>query len=141
MTELSHDLPFERRSNWMRYASAGLPLILIIIVALAAYANAWPNALVHDDKFYVNHERFTELSNIPRYFKEDVWESTNGSQSKLYRPLLMVSVTLDARWYGDWFAGYHLSNIFLHALVSILVYGFLFHVLRLSGGSSKSAAQ
>jgi tetratricopeptide (TPR) repeat protein len=127
----------QSRSGWKHYLLSALPVVLIIGVALAVYANAWPNALVHDDKFYAGSERFVELSNIPRYFKENAWASS-GVAENLYRPLLLTSVTLDARIYGDWVAGYHLSNIFLHALVALLVYGFLLQLLRMTNRQSGS---
>ena len=112
-----------------------LPPLLVILVALAAYANAWPNALVHDDKFCRGSERFTALSNIPRYFTERAW-ATSGGSSNLYRPLLLTSITVDARVHGEWFAGYHLSNIGMHALVSLLVFVFVRQSLvRLQGAS------
>ena len=127
----------ETRSKLRQRLLALLPLLLIVIVALAAYANAWPNALVHDDKFYAGSERFEELSNIPRYFTENAWASS-GLQEPLYRPLLLVSVTLDARAHGDWVAGYHLSNMAMHALVCILVFGFLLQLLRMTHGESRT---
>ena len=50
----------QRRRNASRDKEIGrrnavrpsLAPLLVIVVALAAYANAWPNALVHDDKFF-----------------------------------------------------------------------------------------
>lgn len=126
-----------RQTKWRRYILALSPPLLIIMVVFAAYANAWPNTLVHDDKFYRGSERFTELSNIPRYFTENAWASSGVSEN-LYRPLLLVSVTLDARLYGDWVAGYHLSNIALHGLVTILLFGLLAQILRMSNGDSRT---
>lgn len=116
-----------------------IPPLLVIAAALAAYANAWPNALVHDDKFYYGADRFSDFSNIPRYFSENIWAST-GITEPFYRPFLMISVSLDARIYGDWAAGYHLTNIGLHAIVSLLVFVFIRQVLRKSGSSGREAA-
>jgi tetratricopeptide (TPR) repeat protein len=126
-----------RQSKWRRYILALSPLLLIIMVAFAAYANAWPNTLVHDDKFYRGSERFAELSNIPRYFTENAWASSGVSEN-LYRPLLLLSVTLDARLYGDWVAGYHLTNIALHGLVTILLFGLLVQMLRMTKGEFRT---
>ncbi len=128
----------ENGSNWTRFLPVFLPLILLIIVTLAAYANAWPNTLVHDDKFFAGSERFSGLLDFPRFFTEDLW-AASGSRSSLYRPMLLVSLSLDSRFYGDWFAGYHLSNIFLHVLVTVFVFGFVRHLLRMSNGQSSSA--
>ncbi|RPH93790.1 MAG: hypothetical protein EHM68_15195, partial [Lysobacterales bacterium] len=102
---------------------------------LVVYANAWPNALVHDDKFYAGSERFTDLANIPRYFTENAW-AASGVAEPLYRPLLLATITLDARMHGDWAAGYHLTNIFLHLLVSVLVFVFLLQLLQMIRGQS-----
>lgn len=126
-----------RQSKWRRHVLALSPLLLIIMVVFAAYANAWPNTLVHDDKFYRGSERFSELSNIPRYFTENAWASSGVSED-FYRPLLLVSVTLDARLYGDWVAGYHLSNIALHGLVTILLFGLLAQMLRMTNGDVRT---
>jgi hypothetical protein len=50
-----------------------LPVVLLAIVTCLAYANAWPNALVFDDKLFVDYQRFSDYSAIPRYFSEDAW--------------------------------------------------------------------
>jgi hypothetical protein len=44
-----------------------------------AYANAWPNALVVDDKLFVDYQSFSDYSAIPRYFSEDAWAERNLS--------------------------------------------------------------
>ena len=113
-----------------------LPPLLVVLVAIAAYANARPNALVHDDKFYGGSERYAALTNIPRYFTEGVWAS-NGIDEPLYRPLLLLSVTLDARVWGDRAAGYHLTNIVLHAIVAVLMFIFLRRLLSRGQGAAE----
>lgn len=125
------------QSRPVQYLLAAVPFVLLACVALGAYANAWPNALVHDDKLFAGSERFVELSNIPRYFKETVWASAGGEDG-LYRPLLLTSITLDARVWGDWAAGYHLVNIVLHVLVTILLYGLLVQLQHLTAGRTAS---
>ncbi len=42
-------------------------------------------------------------------------------------------MTLDARLFGDWVAGYHLTNIVLHALTTVLVFGLVRQLLLASG--------
>lgn len=102
---------------------------LILAVALLAYANAWPDALVHDDKFFGGSERFAGLTDWTRPFREDLW-AASGIRSDLYRPLLLLSLAFDARLFGDWLRGYHLVNIFLHAVATLLVYGLARLLLR-----------
>lgn len=93
-----------------------------------AFANAWPNTVVFDDKFFVNNQHLPDWTEPSELFRGDVWR-TAGAQSGLYRPVLLLSLSLDGKLFGDWLAGYHLSNILLHLIVTLLVYGFLRQLL------------
>ena len=73
-----------------------------------------------------------------RFFTEDLW-AASGLDSGLYRPLLLASLTLDAKVFGDWIPGYHLVNILLHVVVSLLVFGLCRQVLRGSRVPSATA--
>ena len=125
-------------ANWTRFLPVLLPLILLAIATLAAYANAWPNVLVHDDRFFAGSARFSSWLDFSRFFTEDLW-AASGVRSGLYRPMLLISLFVDSRLYGDWMAGYHLSNIFLHMLVTFAVFGFIRQLLRMSNTQSSSA--
>ena len=116
---------------------SALPVFLLILVTIVAYANAWPDALVWDDARVALSDRFAGigLDGITRFFTEDVW-AVEGFDSGLYRPLLLLSIMLDVRLFGDWAAGYHLVNILLHAFSTVLVYGFIQHLLRVGGDES-----
>ena len=113
------------------------PLLLLVFVTLAAYLNAWPDNLTFDDKVFAASERFAGLGlgDIGRFFTEDLW-AASGTKTGLYRPLLLLSLAMDTFVYGDWAAGFHLSNIVLHLLVTILVYGFIRYLLLVKGGQS-----
>ena len=82
-------------------------------------------------------DRFSNigLTGITRFFTNDVWE-VGGVDSGLYRPLLLVSIMIDSLIFNQWVAGYHLTNILLHVLTTLLVYGFIRYLLRLDGGAS-----
>lgn len=114
-------------------------MLALVAVACLAYANALPNTLIFDDRTYLDYQRFTDLAAIPRYFVEHAW-AARGIDSELYRPLLLVSVTLDANLFGDWYAGYHLVNILLHAVVTVLLYAFLVRLLALDEKTTGSSA-
>lgn len=124
-------------ADWRRFRTRTLPLILLVVITILAYANAWPDTLVGDDTTFAVSDRFSGLglAGMARYFSEDVWAVT-GFDSGLYRPLLLLSIMLDARLFGDWAAGYHLVNILLHVLTTLLVYGFVRYLLGVSGGQS-----
>ncbi|MGD8357948.1 MAG: hypothetical protein PVG42_07815 [Lysobacterales bacterium] len=103
--------------------------LAITAVALLAFANAWPNALVFDDKYFAGARLFEYLSSHFVYFSTDVW-SLAGMRSELYRPLLLMSLMLDWRLWGDWHAGFHLTNLALNALASLMVFGFVRELIR-----------
>lgn len=103
--------------------------IAITAVALLAFANAWPNTLVFDDKYFGGARLFDYLSSHFVYFSTDVW-SLAGIKSELYRPLLLMSLTLDWHLWGDWHAGFHLTNLALNALASVMVFGFIREMIR-----------
>jgi len=114
-----------------------LALGLLIAATLLAYANAWPDVLVHDDKYFAGTPRQSEWADLPRFFTEDLWAAT-GVESGLYRPLLLLSLMVESRIHGDWMAGYHLDNILLHLLVTLAVYGFLRQLPRTAAEPGQS---
>ena len=117
-----------------------LAFLLLAVVTLAAYWNAWPPALVLDDKLFAGHERFADLSRLPDFFRETAWAAGGGGDEKLYRPLLMVSVAIDAALFADRVAAYHLVNVSLHVLATLLVCLLLLRLLRLAEPQEESAA-
>ena len=105
------------------------PLALLTVVTALAFANAWPDAVVLDDKFFVNNPQLPDWTEPEEMFRGDVWRTTTAN-SGLFRPALFVSLSIDSRLFGGWLAGYHLSNIALHVAVTLTLYGFLLHLLR-----------
>lgn len=132
----------EPAGNAARFPGNALVYGLIIAASLLAFANAWPNALVFDDRVFADFNRFAGLGlgDLLRFFTEDLW-AASGDDSSLYRPLLLLLVAGEAAVFRDWMAGYHLVNIGLHALASALVYGFIRRVLQRSGQSPLEATR
>ncbi len=128
---------FGSRLAWARYRAESFPVILLILITSIAYANAWPDNLVWDDTRFALNERFSGigLADITNFFTEDLW-AVEGFNSGLYRPLLLISILSDSLLFGDWMAGYHLMNIFLHVLTTVLVYGLVRHLLHINGGQA-----
>lgn len=121
-----------------------MPLIILALVAALAYANAWPNVLIWDDGVFLVGDRLSGVNfdDIRSFFTQDVW-ATVGASSGLYRPLLLLSVALDIWIFGEWMAGFHLVNIALHVLVTLVVFGFVRSLLLSVGdlpGISRNAA-
>jgi len=115
-----------------------MPLVVLTFATLLAFVNAWPGKLVLDDKAFAGPGRAPELDSLQYIFTHDVW-AWMGSSFGLYRPLLLLQLSAETRLFGGWLEGYHLSNIFQHLLVTLLLYGFLQFLLRTTGGSSSSS--
>lgn len=125
--------PTALKAHWGKWAISGyLAIALLALATWLAYSNAWPNALVHDDKFFAGGWYPGGWADIPQFFMGDLWAGS-GVVSGLYRPLLLTSLALESRFYGDWYAGYHLDNILLHLSVVIVLYGFLRQFARSAG--------
>lgn len=110
-------------------------IILLTIVTLLAFANAWHDSLVLDDKFFVGENSSMTLESLFHAFKIDVWMSNSG----LYRPLLLIFFQLETNLFGAWNQAYHVVNILLHLSASLLLFGFLRHLLTRHSDASRNS--
>ncbi|MEJ8566451.1 hypothetical protein [Elongatibacter sediminis] len=115
--------------NWLLAA-----VFVLAGAAFAAYANVWPDSPVVDDRFFVGEDRFSGIGDIPGFFTEDLWAGS-GVTSGHYRPVLLLSIWLDWKLHGASLEGYRLTNILLHVLVTLTVFGWVLHVLRTFHGN------
>jgi tetratricopeptide (TPR) repeat protein len=120
MPEPRSDLP-----SWLRaLAIAGLAAL-----AIAAYHNAAPNALVFDDAIFFPGDYSYTSDDVVEFFTRDTWEQVGG-RSGVYRPGLLLTFAADQKIHGNDPAGFHATNIALHALTTLLVLGLLLSVLQ-----------
>ncbi|MEE4218896.1 MAG: tetratricopeptide repeat protein [Xanthomonadales bacterium] len=98
----------------------------MLVVTALAYINAAPDVLVFDDKEFLAKGQFTQLvpSDFATFFSQSLWEAS-GNTTKLYRPLLLVSLALESLAFGKWWTAYHLVNVSLHVLATLCVFGFV----------------
>jgi tetratricopeptide (TPR) repeat protein len=100
-------------------------LIFLIIVACAlSYWNSLSGQFVWDDNtLIVDNVYMQSFRFLPEFFTHDIWSvGMKKIVSGYYRPLLAASFMLDySLWQKNPF-GYHLGNILLHILASILVF-------------------
>jgi len=136
--------PRQHKQQNAHASNAGLStagsVAILTALTLLAFANAWPDNLVLDDKFFVGPGRPEQLNSLYYIFTHDVW-STHDFFTKttdLYRPLLLLGYSVETWAFGSWLPGYHLSNIFLHLLATLLLFGFLRHLLQMHGSSPAS---
>ena len=111
------------------------PWVILVVACLVAYINAWPNVLVFDDREFLDGGRFTglEFSDFLGFFTQSLWEAS-GNLNNLYRPALVATFGIEYLMFENWPAGFHLVNIFLHIVATLLIFGFLSEVMRNIGG-------
>lgn len=118
---------------------------LVPLVALAAilpFLNSLPGGFVWDDRtlilqdFKVQHPCY-----FPRFFLCDYFEHADEEiKYGYYRPLISISFLADFVFWGERPFGYHLTNVLLHGLVSVLVFLLLSRLFRGRGGIALIAA-
>ena len=106
--------------------------LLIILSAFIVYGQTLGFGLIdYDDPVYISsNPHFQEGFTYSNF----VWSVTYFLNSN-WAPLTIWSYITDASIYGDWFGGYHLTNIILHSLNGILLF---FIAFKLSNKHSLS---
>src|ERR1035437_1987026 len=87
---------------------------LILCATLAAYLPALRGDVLWDDNFHLTRPDLQSLHVLWR-----IWFELG--RTHLYYPLLHTAFWLEHRVWGDAVLGYHLPNVFLHALSAFLV--------------------
>ncbi len=96
-------------------------IITIIILTALSYINTLNNSFVYDDNTYVVENRqIRSILNIPKAFISSY--PPDSKEQGLYRPLVTVSYIIDYAIWGLNPKGFHLTNLILHIIVSIIVY-------------------
>ncbi len=102
--------------------------ILIILIICGVYYPALQGAFVYDDQeTIVKNPYIKDLKLIPAYFhpaNTEVW-SVHPGQRQFYRPLPLVSFALNYEISGLSPKIYHLTNVFFHVVVSVLLLLFI----------------
>jgi len=94
---------------------------IIILVTLITFTNTLLNGFVYDDISIVqNNSSINALSKIPDLFLQSYFGKDNNAGT--YRPLTTLSFALNYAVYGLEPYGYHLVNIIIHSINSLLIY-------------------
>ncbi len=112
-------------------------LVAVALVACAVYANARQGDFVWDDRMLILKDpAIQSLSNIGEFFSEDFFFSQESELGYgYYRPIVKSTYAIDHAAWGQNPAGYHLTNILLHAACTILVVLLLRRLGMSAGGA------
>ncbi|CAH1800313.1 unnamed protein product, partial [Owenia fusiformis] len=96
----------------------------VTFAAIACYLNSVKGELVHDDIFAIkNNQDVSPNGSLSQVFKNDFWgkSMSDNTSHKSYRPLCVLTFRLNYLVHGLHPVGYHIVNICLHAVNTILL--------------------
>jgi len=111
---------------------AVLAALTIVFAVFLAYANVRHNGFVWDDHIYVEGNQFIRDPGNFKLLLDPRFYSANQRVHAGSRPVFLGSLMADRMLWGDRPAGYHLSNVLLHAANSLWV--FLLALTLFGGG-------
>ena len=115
-------------------ARLAVAALLLAALVFAAFSSALPGSFIWDDRTLIEkNQHIRDLSNVGKVFTQHFLDSSEGTlkvANLYYRPLVTISFMVDHALYGLAPWGYHLTNILLHLLSTLLVYVLARRVLR-----------
>lgn len=104
-----------------------LRALLVGGIAAAVYLNTLSADFTLDDiPIIKENELITDLGNVPKFFTTNYWgENPKNPDKSLYRPLTILSYALNHAAHKLDPTGYHIVNVLLHAVASVLLYVFV----------------
>jgi hypothetical protein len=116
----------EENVVWLKslFLKSWRPYAWIAFLGFALYAKTifFDFTYLDDNVLILDNINFlSNLGNIPLVFKQEVFHILHTSAS-YYRPILTLSFMLDAKIGGDHAWIYHLDNVVLHLIASLLVF-------------------
>ena len=117
---------FAHRPWWSRPRAGA---VLVVLAAVAVYANTLRNGFVYDDLHQVLEDpRIRGLGGLSDIFSSGVW-SFKWGPSSYYRPMMQLSylLTYQVAELSPW--AYHLVNTLLHAGATLALYALGLRVL------------
>ncbi|MCI0568006.1 MAG: hypothetical protein L0Z52_07430, partial [Acidobacteria bacterium] len=94
--------------------------MLLVVLAVAGYSGTLGNQFVFDDRAVIpGDSTVPTLHSLPSLLVAPYWTG-EGRANRLYRPLTSVSFALNEILGGARPWSFHLVNLLLHALVSVM---------------------
>ncbi len=124
------------RSKPSGLRSLALPVLVVLGVAITLYGPTLGHDFVYDDaRFIRDNARLEQIGNPLDFFTDPVTVDPSGGWEGIYRPLRTLSFAVDRQIFGVDPFGYHLVNLVLHAVASVLVLLVLRRILPSAGGA------
>lgn len=119
----------KRSASKRHIAVIGIAVLLTVV----GYANATKGAFVYDDEFQiVKNPLIKPGGDLVKALSSDVWQFRAGvdeQRSNYWRPIFIAWLALNYRLFGTNPIGWHVMNILIHLLVTLLGYRLLLSML------------
>ncbi len=103
--------------------------LIIIILTIIVYANSFQNQFTHDDVVIIQrNELIRDIRNTAKIFLSDYW--IVDKDAGLYRPLVVFSYAINYLFNEFDPEGFHIVNLFIHILNSLLVFLILYYLFK-----------
>ena len=108
-----------------------LGIIIVIVSSIIVYSNTLKNSFQWDDEQrIVKNIHIRYLKNIPNFFKPGYFNLYEEARGERYRPLRTITFAIDYKFWKNNSVGYHITNILLHTICSVLVWYFVFYITK-----------
>jgi hypothetical protein len=108
--------------------------ILVGLVAALVYANSLGNRFAYDDVAIIeNNPTIQTLEALPKAVVSPYWPGPSGANMALWRPVTTAALGLQYIVGGGSPFIFHITNVLLHATVSVLVVVLLGHLMSAPG--------
>ena len=105
----------------------GRAALLVLMVAVGAYANSAFNGFAYDDDAIILQHPVVTEGAVVEALTSPYWPDVSGGGG-LYRPVTLSSFALEWKLWNGHPAGYHIANIAVHVAVSLLVFLLIFEL-------------
>lgn len=127
----------KKKNNEVQEISTIAMYIILAVITFAVYANSLSNEFVFDDESVVQGDpTITQLSNIPKFFTGELgFHKVIGAY---FRPVVSTSYAVDYAIWGYNPMGFHLTNVLIHVINSLLFMTLLMLMFKKSQSPYKS---
>lgn len=106
-------------------------LLAVLMTTFLLYAKSFSYRFVYDDNYQiVNNDHLSSWHSLPVYFTQKFWSHIPDNGSNLYRPLFLVWLRLNMALFGKNPWPWHVMTVFMHVLVTWLVYLLICKLLK-----------
>ncbi|HAX61674.1 MAG TPA: hypothetical protein DCX95_03825 [Elusimicrobia bacterium] len=109
-------------------------IIFLVLLSAATYSNTLFNSFIWDEVDIIKEDVYTKSAKyIPYLFSPTYWQKdfpVTTDETRIYRPLWILTFLMDYKLWGFNPLGWHLTNIILYIICAVTLYLFLFFIFK-----------